>query len=218
MPVWIDVSMPLFTGTAAWPGDPKVKLGRVHDVQKGAPCTLSMVTLCAHSGTHMDAPSHFIGGAATMDDLPFEAAMGRARVIEIEDPESIKPEELARWHIRRGERLLFKTANSARAWNKERFDEDFVHISPEGARFLAGRGVRLVGVDYLSVGGFKTDGAATHRALLEAGVWLLEGLDLSRVEPGAVELVCLPIRLAGAEGAPARALVRPVGSKTGRRA
>jgi arylformamidase len=218
MPAWIDVSMPLFTGTVAWPGDPKVRLGRVHDVEKGAPCTLSAVTLCAHSGTHMDAPSHFIGGAAAMDDLPFDVCMGRARVIEIEDPVSIGPGELARHHIRRGERILFKTANSSRPWNKERFDEDFVHISPEGARFLAGRAVRLVGVDYLSVGGFRTDGAATHRALLEAGVWLLEGLDLSRAEPGPVELVCLPLRLAGAEGAPARALVRQVTSRTGRRA
>ena len=207
---WIDISVPLKTGMVHWPGDPPTVIGRVQDMARGDVCTVSHLDLCAHAGTHMDAPAHFIQGGLDIDAMPLDAAIGPARVIAIDDPAAITLRELASLRIRRGERLLFKTANSARRWSAEGFLEHFVHISLEAARYLAERKVGLVGVDYLSVGGFHADGAGTHRALLEAGVWLLEGLDLSRVPPGPVQLVCLPLRLAGAEGAPARAIVRPV--------
>jgi arylformamidase len=141
--------------------------------------------------------------------MPISATVGRARVIEISDIESIKPRELIRQRIRRGERLLFKTRNSSRVWKSDTFVEDFVFISNEGARFLARRGVALVGVDYLSVGGYKRGGREAHLALLEAGIWIIEGLDLSQVAPGRYDLICLPLRIAGAEGAPARVILRP---------
>jgi arylformamidase len=134
--------------------------------------------------------------------------IGPARVIEIEDSVAVTSTELARHDVRPGERVLFKTSNSDRCWSTDDFVEDFVYVSEAAAAALAELPVKLVGVDYLSVGGFDADGPAIHRTLLGAGVWIVEGLDLRGVAPGDYDLVCLPLRLAGAEGAPARALLR----------
>jgi arylformamidase len=164
----------------------------------------------------MDAPAHFVRGGIGIDDMPLDAAIGSARVIAIQDRESIKTGELRRHSIRRGERVLFKTHNSDHCWDTDSFFEDFVYLSAEAARYLVERQVRLVGVDYLSVGGFRADGVETHQALLKAGIWVIEGLNLKRVRPGRVQLVCLPLKIAGGDGAPARALVRPMG-RLGRR-
>ena len=214
---WIDVSVMLRTGMVTWPGDPPARISHVRDMEKGDPCTVSHLDIGAHSGTHMDAPAHFVRGGAGIDTMPLDAAIGSARVIAIRDRESIKPDELLRHHIRRGERLLFKTRNSARCWDIDSFVEDFVYISAAAARYLVERQVRLVGVDYLSVGGFHEEGADTHQALLTAGIWIIEGLNLTRVRPGRVQLVCLPLKIAGADGAPSRALVRQMGRVTGRK-
>ena len=214
---WIDISVPLRNGMAHWPGDPPFELERVHDMEQGDSNNLSKIAMGTHSGTHVDTPLHFIRGGNGISEVPISATVGRARVIEISDADSIKPAELIHQRIRRGERLLFKTRNSSRAWKTDGFVEDFVFISEEGARFLALRGVALVGVDYLSVGGFKRGGRETHLALLEAGVCIIEGLDLSQVTPGRYELVCLPLRIAGAEGAPARAILRPANERQARR-
>ena len=123
--------------------------------------------------------------------------------------DALRPAHLERHGIRAGERLLIKTRNSARCWTTDAFVEDFVYISAEAARWLAARRVRTIGVDYLSVGGYKKDGRETHQALLGAGIWVIEGLNLDRVGPGPVDLICLPLKLVGTDGAPARALVRP---------
>lgn len=193
-----------------WPGDPPFHIERAEDQEKGDTATVSRMTLGAHTGTHMDAPLHFIRNGVTIDRMPLDATVGRARVIGIQDPKSIKRAELAGKMIAAGERILFKTSNSDRAWTSDRFDEDFVFISRDAAQYLAALGVLCVGVDYLSVGGFREDGPETHRALLEAGVWIIEGLNLSGVEPGEYEMACLPLKLMGAEGAPARAILRSV--------
>ncbi|WP_243367282.1 cyclase family protein [Fundidesulfovibrio soli] len=210
---WIDVSVPVRTGMPVWPGDPPTLTERLLDLERGDPCTLTRVEMCAHAGTHMDAPAHFVAGGANMDALPPDTGIGRARVIAILDPGAVTAGELAPHRIRRGERILLKTANSARVWDSAGFLEDCVRLTPCAAAYLAERGPRLLGVDGLSVGGQDESGEEVHRILLSAGVWILEGLDLSNVEPGSVELVCLPLRLAGAEGAPARALVRPIGRR-----
>jgi arylformamidase len=165
----------------------------------------------------MDAPLHYVAGGRGLDEMPADVTIGLARVIGIRDREVIRPEELSKHRIRRGERILFRTRNSMRCWKADAFIEDFVYISADAARYLAGRGVRLVGVDYLSVGGFKNDGSATHRELLQAGIWIIEGLNLERVRPGPYQLVCLPLRVAHSDGAPARALVRAVSSRKGRK-
>ncbi|HZY57229.1 MAG TPA: cyclase family protein, partial [Rubrobacteraceae bacterium] len=145
-----------------------------------------------------------------LDEMPLEATIGRARVIEVHDPESVKPDELRPHGIRSGERILFKTRNSARRWHEEAFIENFVYVSQEAARYLAALEVLTVGIDYLSVGGFVRDGVETHQALLEAGIWIIEGLDLSQVEPGEYELICLPLKVERGDGAPARAILRAI--------
>jgi arylformamidase len=206
---WIDVSVRLKTGMVNWPGDPPARFSHALDIERGDPCTVSQIDMGAHTGTHMDAPAHFVRGGPGIDTLPLDTAIGSARVIAIQDPESIKPEELRRHRLRRGERILFKTGNSAGCWDKDSFVEDFVYISAPAARYLVERQVRLVGIDYLSVGGFRADGVETHQALLQAGIWIIEGLNLKRVRPGRVQLVCLPLKIAGADGAPCRAILRP---------
>jgi arylformamidase len=156
----------------------------------------------------MDAPLHFVRGGTGLDRMPLSATIGSARVIEIRDRESIKPAELRPHKIRRGERILFKTRNSVRSWKTDAFDEHFVYISQAAARYLAERRVQTVGVDYLSVGGYQRDGVETHQALLGAGIWIIEGLNLAKVKPGKYELVCLPLKVLASDGAPARAILR----------
>jgi arylformamidase len=205
---WIDISVPVRNGMVHWPGDPAFQIERAHDQEKGDVATVSKMSLGVHTGTHMDAPLHFIRGAIAIDQMPLDATVGRARVIEIADRTSIKREELAGHAISAGERILLKTVNSEHAWDSDQFKEDFVFIAQDGARYLAEQRVLSVGVDYLSVGGFRQDGLETHQALLAAGIWIIEGLNLKGVTPGDYELACLPLKLIGSEGAPARAILR----------
>jgi arylformamidase len=205
---WIDVSVPLHSGMVHWPGDPEVCISRISSMENGDECNVSTISMSAHTGTHMDAPLHFLANGAGLDRLPLEAVIGPARVIAIRDPRSVTAAELARHRIRRGERILFKTHGATARWKQGTFDEDYVYVSLDAARFLAARGARVVGVDYLSVGGFREDSAETHRVLLSAGIWIVEGLDLSRVKPGRYDMVCLPLRIAEGDGAPARVALR----------
>jgi arylformamidase len=207
---WVDVSVPVTAGMVRWPGDPPVRIEQARSIEGGDEANVTHLEMGAHTGTHMDAPAHFIDGAAGIDSLPLEATIGPARVIASEATGAISAEDLRRHEPAAGERLLIKTRNSAHPWDREPFKEDFVHLTPDGAAYLAERGIRAVGVDYLSVGGYRGGSLETHRALLGAGIWIIEGLYLGGVAPGPYELVCLPIRLAGADGAPARALLRPV--------
>jgi arylformamidase len=209
---WVDVSVPLRSGMVHWPDNPPVIIERTLSIERGDVGNVSKMSLGVHTGTHMDAPIHFVPDGIGIDQMSLTAALGRARVIEISDTESIKPGELAPHDIQRGERMLFKTRNSQRCWQTDDFIEDFVYISHEAAGYLAHVGAQTVGVDYLSVGGYQVDGPETHRALLEAGIWIIEGLNLAEVEPGIYDLLCLPLRIVGGDGAPARALLRRVGA------
>ncbi len=208
---WIDVSVPLYSGMVSWPGDPAVSIVPVKEIAKGGSSNVSEVSMGAHTGTHMDAPRHFFTGGRGLDKMPLDATIGPARVIAIKNRILIAAEELREHRIRRGERILFKTHGSAARWRRREFDGNYVYVSPDAARYLADLGVRTVGVDYLSVGAYKKDGAETHRALLGAGVWVIEGLNLSAVEPGSYDLICLPLRILNADGAPARAVLRRKG-------
>lgn len=214
---WIDISVTLHSGMVHWPGDPPVVITRTSDLDRGDPATVSKLSMGSHTGTHMDAPRHFIRGGKGLDDMPLETAVGPARVVLVRNPKVITPEELRSHQIRRGERILLKTRNSARCWKADRFLKDFVSLSPEAARFLAQRRVRMVGVDYLSVGSYrKRNGVEVHRTLLRAGIWILEGLNLSHTRPATYELLCLPLRIAQSDGAPARAILRPMRVKSRR--
>jgi arylformamidase len=205
---WIDISVPLRNGMAAWPGDAPFQRTSTLKIAKGDACNLSQISTTAHIGTHMDAPRHYLEGAAGMESLPISAGIGPARVIEIRSHEAIRIAELEPHRLLNGERILFKTANSATCWNSDDFQKQYIYIPPETAHYLAECGVQTVGVDYLSVGGFEQGGAETHRILLQAGIWIIEGLMLEHVQPGEYELVCLPLRIIGGDGAPARAVLR----------
>lgn len=202
-----DISVPIRQGMPVWPGDPKVRVRKALALARGDPANVSALSLGAHTGTHVDAPSHFLADGVSVDRIPLELCVGPARVVEVPAPVAIGPADLAPLPVRGCARLLLKTRNSA-LWQREGFQEDFVYVTEEGAFFLVGAGVRLLGVDYLSVEGYGVEGAPAHLALLRAGAFLLEGLDLSAVPPGDYELLCLPLRLVGADGAPARALLR----------
>lgn len=208
---WIDISIYNKNGMVGWPGDPAFSIKRISDmddVDKKCDLNVSLITMTSHTGTHMDAPLHWIRDGKSIDEMPLNTTVGRARVIEIKDLESIKVSELKDYGLSRGERILFKTQNSRTRYKTDEFARDFVYISIEAAKHIAQCGVLMVGVDYMSVGGFQADGRQIHLALLEAGIWIIEGLDLSQAEAGVYELICLPLRLRGCDGAPARAILR----------
>src|SRR5438128_220868 len=163
-----------------------------------------------HKVTHMHVTIYLIASEKCTYQITLTATIGSARVIEISDTESIKPDELQSHDLKQGERILFKTINSTRCWQTNDFVKDFVYISHEAAEYLAERKVLTVGVDYLSVGGFYKDGPETHAALLGGGVWIIEGLNLSQVQAGNYELICLPLKMLDCDGAPSRAILRPL--------
>jgi len=208
---WIDLTIGIENGMVQWPGDPPLEVAQVERMADGAVANVTRLTMSAHTGTHVDAPVHFIDGAIAVDRLPPAALVGRARVLDIEAAAAIEPDELARHRLRAGERILLKTRNSRQAWQRQPFRKDYVHLSPAAAQAIADAGVVAIGIDYLSVGGFDS-GPETHRPLLAAGVWIIEGLDLSRLPAGECELVCLPLKIVGSDGAPARAIARPLGA------
>jgi arylformamidase len=207
---WIDITVPIYDGLVHWPGDPPISIERINDMEKGDSNNVSKICMGSHTGTHADAPRHFLRDGQKIGTMPPDQMIGTARIIEIRHARYITPEELREHNIKRGERLLFKTRNSSHVWYKKVFDENFVSISPEAADFLAQKSPKVVGIDYLSVGGFKDDGTYIHRKLLENGIWLIEGLDLSKIIPGKYYLNCLPLKLEPGDGAPVRAFLKPV--------
>ena len=206
---WIDVSVPLSEGTVCWPGDRRFERTSECAIDRGDECNLTAFGMSAHLGTHVDAPLHYIGSGGSLDGLDFDAMVGPARVIGI-DGNAIMPAELERHGIRSGERVLFRTRNSERAWHDREFTNEYVCMTPDAARSLAASRPALIGVDYLSIGSPGEDGALTHTILLAAGIWIVESLDLRAVRPGAYEMICLPLRIAGAEGAPARVILKAI--------
>lgn len=212
---WIDITVPMPVNKPMpyWPTDPvPPKIERIVDVDKGDKVTMSQININSHNGTHVDAPLHFIYGGGSIDQMPLDTTIGRARVIEIKDPESVKVKELEPCNIKSGERILFKTQNSEKAYKTDKFFEDYVFISTEAAHFLADKKVRLVGLDYISIGSFKSleNVGETHETLLKNGIYILEMINLSGVKPGEYELLCLPLRMERGDAGPCRAILRPL--------
>ena len=206
---WIDVSVPIRNGMPQWPGDEPLRITSTADVERGDEYSSSRATLGWHTGTHMDAPGHFVPGGARIDEFPPEAGLGPARVIVIRHRKMVTAAELRPHRIRRGERVLFRTRNSS-FWRTSRpFERDFVAIAEDAALLLVDRQVRFVGIDYLSIDPFDSTAKPAHHLLLGAGIWVVEGLNLSATPAGRYDLACLPLRIEGGDGSPVRALLRP---------
>lgn len=205
---WIDVTVPLRDGMPHWPGDPACHIKKVVSMDDGAVCNLTHLNLSAHTATHMDAPRHFIKDGQTMEQMPLDAVIGSCRVLQLNAKDQITPDHLHPHNLRRGERLLFKTRNSKESWAKNEFDKNFVSIRQDAAAYLVERGVRTVGVDYLSIGGYEKDGVETHQIMLGAGIWVIEGLNLASIKPGRYHMICLPLKIQGADGAPCRVVLK----------
>ena len=208
---WIDISIPLKDKMIHWPTDPVPRIERLKDRDKGDPVSLMELQIIDHVGTHVDAPLHFIPGGKTIDKMPLNATIGRARVIEIKNPKAITLKELAPYNLRRGERILFKTRNSS-LYKTDEFTEDYVYFSTEVAQHLVDKHVRVVGLDYISIGTpqDRDNIRDTHSILLGNGIYVIEGINLSKVKAGRYELICLPLLLERGDAGPARAIVRPV--------
>ena len=208
-----DITVPISAReTPVYPGDPDIEIKQWAALAAGDAANVTLLNFGAHTATHIDAPAHFIEGAAKIDALPLEAMLGRARVVEIpSNVRLIDRDELARHNLDGATRILFKTGNSEFwASGESNFREDFTYIEPDAARVLAQSGVRLVGIDYLSVEKFKSERHETHVTLLSRNIVIIEGLDLRGVPAGDYELICLPLRIASGtgDGAPARAVLR----------
>jgi arylformamidase len=203
---WLDVSVPIYAGMVHFPDNPPIEIDTITHVERGDVCTLSALRMGTHTGTHIDAPIHFLPGGSGAEDVPLENLVGPARVIEIKDPDAVRADELRLHNLGVRERLLFKTSNSERCWKTSQFVPDFVSIAEDAASYLAGLSTLAVGIDYLSAGSPET-----HRALLGAGVVIIEGLNLTGISPSRYELLCLPLKILGGDGAPARVLLKPLG-------
>jgi arylformamidase len=207
-PRLVDVSVLLAPGLATYPGNPEFEMTPVHRIADGDTSNNSKLVMGTHTGTHVDAPLHFFDGRPGVDAMPLELLIGRARVIELPHRGGITEEHLAGAGLHEDLRVLLRTPNSA-LWNtSDGFHTDYTYLTEGGAKFLVDQGVKLVGVDYLSVEQYKKAGAPAHKMLLGNGVVIIEGLNLSDAEAGRYEMYCLPLRLANGDGAPARVVLK----------
>jgi len=209
---WIDISIPLRKDMVHWPTDPvPPSVEFMHHKDKDKQITTSQMTINSHHGTHIDAPRHFSPNGTSIDEMPLETIMGPCRVIGIKDEESIKPQELEAHNIRAGEIILFKTKNSS-FYKLNKFVEDFVYISNEAAHYLYEKKISVVGIDYYAIGSFRDRESLVevHEVLVGNGIWAIEGLNLSEVEPGNYEIICLPIKIEGGDAGWCRPILRPL--------
>ena len=207
---WIDITFPVSNGMTTWPGDQPVQLKRTSTIGvDGATSNVTSLSMSAHTGTHIDAPLHFIRGGKDITQVKVEELIGYTKIFHITDPQQITFSELKELPIEEGDILLFRTRNSDTNWINVPFKEDYVYLSINAAQYLVKVGVKCIGVDYLSVGGME-NGVEVHKTLLNAGITIIEGLKLNDVVPGLYEIIALPMRIQGADGAPARVVIRRI--------
>jgi arylformamidase len=201
-----DVSVPISPEMPVYSGDPRVVMEIRQSIANGDPCNLTYYGFGSHTGTHIDAPYHFVQEGMKVNDIPINLLIGRTRVVEFTaariDAELLKEVDLGE-HVR----VIFKTRNSY-LWSSNNFVEDYVYVTPDAAEVLVESGIKLVGIDYLSIEQFHSKDFKTHHTLLGNGVIIIEGLNLAEVEPGDYELICLPIKVKEGDGAPARVILR----------
>ncbi|HHT9126342.1 MAG TPA: cyclase family protein [Candidatus Brocadiia bacterium] len=202
-----DISVTISDKLPVWPGDPAVSIKRRLSIEKGDSYNISELSLSTHTGTHIDAPYHFEQNGLKVDELPLDVLIGRARVFAFAVKERIDLPDVKALNLSGIERVIFKTINS-RYWGFPDFKKDFVYITPMAAQFLVDCGIRLVGIDYLSVEQYGSPTADVHHIFLRKGVIIIEGLDLRIVEPGDYELIALPLKIKDGDGSPARVILR----------
>jgi arylformamidase len=208
MPRTYDISIPIAAGGVVYPGNPPIEITAQQALARGDGANVSALAFGSHTATHVDAAKHFFDDGQTVDQLPLDRLIGPCVVIELDDTVmSIGRAELAGHHLRGATRVLFKTRNSRVLQKQAEFVKDYTYVAPDAAEDLVAAGVQVVGVDYLSVEQFRSGHHRTHRTLLGAGVIIIEGLALGAVPPGEYQLICLPHRLRGLDGAPARAIL-----------
>lgn len=203
-----DVSVPIRDGGLVYPGNPPIHIELQQAIAKGASSNVSHVDFGSHTGTHVDAPRHFSDDAMGIDEVPLSVLIGPALVIGFgDDVRAVTRDELERHDLAGAERVLLHTRNSTYLTQDPEFHPDFTYLAPDGAEYLVAQGVKLVGVDYLSIDRFHSGNHPTHHTLFAAGVTIVEGLALDGIADGRYELCCLPLRLVGVDGAPARAVL-----------
>lgn len=206
---WIDITATISNDLVVWPGDPAVSITKRSTIgENGAEANVSHLSLSAHTGTHMDAPLHFLANGNDIMRTDIDALIGHAKVFHISNSKEITYNEIKDLPIQQGDRVLFRTRNSDTDWEQLPFIDEYVYLTPEAARFLVEKEIRTLGIDYLSVGG-KEGGVEVHKILLGAPVHIIEGLRLNNVEPGDYEMICLPMKVKGSDGAPARVVIKP---------
>ncbi len=202
----IDVSVPNGPGQHVYPGDPEPRVESVRRIASGDPCNLSLLNMGSHTGTHVDAPYHFLADGPRLGEVPLDRMVGPCLVADLRGRRAVDAASLAGVAIERGDILVCLTDNSAR-WNAPSFQRDFTFITRDAADVLVERRVRAIGMDYLSIEEFGSPDFPVHHRLLGAGIFVIEGLDLRRVAPGRYYLVCLPLKFPDLDGAPARAVL-----------
>lgn len=205
---WIDISRSLSEETAVWPGDPSFSRRWVMSLGEGRACNTSTLTLSAHTGTHVDSPLHFLESAPGVSELPLDAFIGRCRVVQVKEARCVRPADIARLDMKKEERILFRTP---RPIADDEWRDDFTYVSVDAAK--ACEDLRLVGIDTPSVDPKNSKTMDAHKALLERGVFILENLNLETVEEGLYHLIALPLRIAGGDASPVRAVIRPLREK-----
>jgi arylformamidase len=203
----IDVSVPLDANLPTYPGNTPYSLEAIKRIGGGGSSNVSTFHLSAHTGTHVDAPRHFFDDGPGAESLPLDLLCGRARVIEVPTRRCITGEDFAAVNLVEDVRVLIKTHNST-FWGSPAFRPDYIGVTESGARYLLDHGIKVVGVDYLSIEEFKAAGAPAHRVLLGSGTIVIEGLNLRDVDAGIYEMFCLPLPAVGSDGAPARVVLR----------
>lgn len=209
MPRYFDISVPVASGGAVYPGNPEIRIEPQQEMATGGSSNVSSLAFGSHTGTHVDAPLHMIPGGTPVDALPLDLFIGPAVLVRLADDvmaigaDHLRPHEEA---MRAHGRVLLRSRNSAFVRGRD-FVRDYTYVAPDAAEYLVALGVRLVGVDYFSIEQFHSGHHRTHRTLLERGIVIVEGLDLSAIEPGDYAFCCLPLRLEGLDGAPARAVL-----------
>ncbi|GAC1410796.1 MAG: cyclase family protein [Gemmatimonadaceae bacterium] len=202
-----DISVPIRSGGLVYPGNPEIDIVLEQAVAKGASANVSTIRFGSHTGTHVDAARHFFDDGQPVDKIPIERLIGPALLVSFnENIRSVGAAELRQHDLKGQKRILLRTRNSTLLAAKV-FVKDYTYLAPDGAQYLVDQGVELVGIDYLSIEQFHSGHHRTHRTLLGHSVVIVEGLDLSAPPPGEYQFICLPLRIEGCDGAPARAVL-----------